>query len=679
MASIPPSIGRVPNSLVSLLTTRNINSTQTQLLREQIGLSTGLRVQRPSDDAVASSVIGAIDRDLETASQRDRNMSHAAALLGNIDASLAEINEGLLEAKGIAASQIGVGSDESTRRSQAQVVDAIIDGMVGQLNSSFADVHLFAGGRTGEEPIERIGTGFRYRGEGQGLFTDLGPGIRFPSTIGADSAIGALSSRVKGDVDLNPQLTMGTLVRDIRGPMGPDPELGSLQVTIDSGTPPATTVSVDVSGAETVADVAYAIEAAIRDSDPAALSGGFPSSMTTSGERLSLANIAAGYTITFNDASAGTTAQALGLDGFAFTQATPTSTVPNTELDPLVTEFTTLAQLNPASPVVAGDIVFRNGGAQGTVSVNPGMTVGELKEAIARLDLGIRLEVDESGDSFNVINELSGSKMSIEESGSLAATSLGIRTLSGTTALSVFNDGRGVVIADGETDPTTGLPDPNRNIDFEITMTDGTVVPVDLVPGDLDSVDDLLARINFEAAVVGAGATFTARLAANGNGIEFEDTSGGAGQLSIESLNGFAAEDLGLLDGASSGGPPATIVSSDRATVRVDSTLSTLIELRDALLANDEIGIELAGERLESDLDHVIRARGLVGARASRLEDSQERLQDVTLLNQEIKSSLQDLDYVEASVRFSTLQAQLQAAQQTTVTISQLTLLNFLG
>jgi len=276
------------------------------------------------------------------------------------------------------------------------------------------------------------------------------------------------------------------------------------------------------------------------------------------------------------------------------------------------------------------------------------------------------------------VNELSGSRLSVEESGNLTATTLGVRTFAQSTPLSAFNDGRGVVIADGETDPTTGLPDPQRNVDFRVTLADGSTFDVDLVEADTVDVGTLLAAINAEAATAGFGGVFSAGLSNTTNGIVFQDTTGGGGSVSIESLNGFAAEDLGLLDGTFTGGAPATFQGEDRATVRVDSLFTTLLDLRDALTSNDERGITFAGDRLEQDIDRLITTRALVGSRAARVEDEVVRLEDTTLLDISIRSQLIDLDYVEASTRFSLLQFQLQAALQAAASIRQISILNFL-
>jgi len=350
------------------------------------------------------------------------------------------------------------------------------------------------------------------------------------------------------------------------------------------------------------------------------------------------------------------------------------------DLNPAVTERTRLGDMAPATALdFTSDITFRNGTRTGTVTPTPGMTVGEFAEAVRRLDLGLRVEVNESGDSINIGNEVSGLRMAVEEGGGEAATRLGIRTLKSTTPLSQFNDGRGVEIAHGEVDET-GAPDPNRNVDFEITLSDGTSFTVDLEPADVTDVGSVLTKILAEAAGAGLAlpGDFSANFSSGPNGIVLQDNLGGPDPIEVRSLNGYAAEDLGLLSGTSSPGTPAVLTGEDRATVRVDSLFTTLVDLRESLASDDQRGITFAGERLEADLDRLTVARAQVGGRTQRIEASQQRLEDRTVLDESIKSDLQDLDLYEASTRFNLLQVQLQATLAAAAQTTPLSLLNFL-
>ncbi len=675
MGVSPSSLVRVPNLLAARTAMGGLARTSLEMLRVQEQLSSGRAISRPSDDAVRSSVLLTLDETLERTQQRMRNFQHAQSLMGTADAALAEAATLARDAISVATSQIGVGSDATTRANQSIVIGSMLDEMLTTANRKFTDVFVFGGAKSGAEPIERFLGGFRYTGRGDGLRTDLGEGIGFPVTMSAEAAFGALSARVKGDVDLNPVLTRGTRLEDLRGTSGRGVTLGQIRATVDPGGAPVT-VDIDLSGATTVGDVLDRIESAIRLTDPAALGGVFPAGAGTSGEGLSL-SVAAGYTINFADAGLGTTTADLGIGGFTFTNVAPTN--PAGAMDPKLTDFTLMSDLNPSVALTYGDVVFRNGSNLGTVTVTAGMSIGEFKQRVAALGIGVRAEISAEGRGLDVVNEVSGLKMAIEEGGALTATTLGIRTMKDTTAISVFNDGRGVVIADGAIDPVTGLPDPVRNLDFRVTLRNGGTFDVDLIPGDMASVATLLSRINTAAAGAGFAAVFSAGLSTGANGIVFADSSGPVtGQTGVTTLNGHAAEDLGLLEGTYTAGGTAIFAGTDRARARVDSVFSTLLELQGSLSGNDQRGITLAGERLGQDVDVLTRARALVGSRSQRVESARTRLEDSNLLTEKIRSELADVDYTEAATRFSLLQLAQQAGLATSARSLSLTLLDFL-
>jgi flagellin-like hook-associated protein FlgL len=680
MGAIPSYLGRVPTLLASQVNLRQVSGTNADLLRTQTQLTSLKRVNRPSDDPVASTLIDRLNRDIASTDQRERNLTHASSTLNTIDQVIGQLTDSVRDAKQVASSQVGVGSDTATRRQQASVIDATIQEVFAAMNRDYAGIQLFGGSATATRPISQFNGAFRYHGEGEGLVTDLGDGVDVPITIAADLAVGALSARVQGAFDLNPRVTPSTKVSDLRGnALGQT--LGSLTVNIDPGTGPVS-ATVDLSNAETVGDVADLIESAIRQTVPGALTGAYPAGVDVLNNGLGL-NIAAGHTITFTDGPSGTTAQALSLSGFTFNTASPFNTNPGSDLNPVVTDETQLGDLLPASAVAYGGIVLTAGGRSGTVTTSATMTVGEFKEAVKRLNLGVRVEVSSSGDTINVLNELAGQRLSISESTPGAASSLGIRSILTTTPTKQFNDGKGIEIADGVLNPLTGLPDPAKNVDFRVTLSNGASFDVDLVPGDLGTVQDVLNRINTAAAAagqtIGTGAgQFQARLSATGNGIELSDTHGGPSAIVVAKLNGRAAEDLGLLDAKATTGTPATLAGSDRTSVRVDSLFSTLIELRNALQNDDVRGITLAGGRLDADLERLATAQATVGGRAKRVEDAVDKLKDTDTLNKSVKSQLEDLDVIEASGRFALLQTQLQAGYSVVSQTRQLSLINFL-
>lgn len=664
MSVIPSHLSRVPTMLSSSMMQRSIMGAQNRLMQAQLQLASGKMINRPSDNPIAASAVSVLDGILEQRSQRLRNLSHADSVLGTIDQALADATDLLIEAKGIGSSQIGITSDPQTRQNQAMVIDSILNEMFNLSNRKYQDLHLFGGSATGSAPfVERLG-GFLYRGVGPGMATDLGLHHALPITMSGQQAFGATSARVQGALDLDPRMTAETRLSDLDGAQGLGIRLAAVNVDINGSD-----FTLDLTGARTMGDILDRLSTFFNEIDPAMLGAGGVSIDPATGNRLNI-DLNAGYVVTITDLTGTTTAADFGLSAAPFENGVNATGL---DLNPRLTELTPISALSGVT-VPLGTIRVSNGVTTRDVDLAAVTTVRELMNEINGLNIGIRVEIAPSGDRLNMVNELSGGRMSIAEvAGGTTATELGIRSFSGSTLLKDFNHGRGVEILSGNVDPVTGLADPARDIDFRITLKDGRDFEVDLA-GAL-TVQDVLEAINAAASTAGIPpGDFEAGLASDGNGIALTDNTAG-GTFRVEAVNGsFAAEHLGIL-GSTTG---ATFTGGDRATVAVESAFSHLIALRDALRGNDELGITLATGKLEGSINRFAEARAESGVRARQVTRQTMREEDLTVQDVSLRSILQDLDYTEAAIRFSNLQVQLQASLTTAAQSSSLSLLDFL-
>ncbi len=656
--SIPSNLARVPNQLASSIVLSAIGGTSRQLLNTQIQLATGLAINRPSDDAVGTGRIAVLDDVIERRDQRLRNLSHADSVLANVDAALGDASEIILEAGSIGLSQIGIGSDETTRSNQAAVINSMIDSLNAIANRQYQDMYLFGGTATRAEPFGGLLGGLQYRGSGDGLATDLGLSRSVAITMSGGEAFGALSARVQGDRDLNPDMVANTKLADLNGARGLGVALSSINVDVNG-----TDLTVDLTTAHRVGDIISLVEAEIQTVDP----GATVEIDAATGDRFRITP-SAGVTVTISDLGADAAAADLGLAG-----TYPPGGAAGSDVDPSLTVLSPVSALSGVT-VPLGTLRLENAGQVRDVDLSGAENIEDIMNAVAGVGLGIRVEIAESGDRLNFINELSGANMSVGEvGGGMTATELGVRSLTTSTRLADFNDGRGVGIITGSVDPLTGLPDPAGDRDFSVTLKDGRSFDVDLA-GAAD-VQDVLDAINAAAGAAGLlPAEFSAGLAQTGNGIELTDNTAGTDTV-IAALNGSSASfDLGL-HGSHAG---ATITGEDRATVAVDSVFTHLIALRDALLADDTDGISLATDKLQQDVTRLAEARATAGVRMQRVVQATVREEDLRLQDIGLRSEVQDLDYAEAAIRFSSLQQQLQAGLQTGSQALQLSLLDFL-
>lgn len=682
MTTLPSGIGRVPNLLINQLSLANLTRTNLDLLRVQEQLMTQKQVNRPSDDAVKAASISVLNDRLNRSDQRKRNLQHAEAAIGQLDSAMAEVYNIALEGKDIASQMASTLNTAGDRAAQAKIVDQLLNSLLNQANGQSVAGYMFGGSQTGTAPMVEFNGAYRYMGDGNGVTTDLGMFSSVPITLGGSSAIGGVSSRIKGSVDLNPGLSGSTRLADMLGNRGAGVTLGTIEMSINGGA----RISIDLAGADTAQDIDDKITSAIKAYETANSTTVLaPAGISVSGDHFTV-NVAGANTIDFYDPGTGVTAQDLGLAGLTFNSGNANAL----DAQPKLTWQTSIGQLQGVSGAL-GQIKINNAGKSAIINLGSAGTLQDVRNLIEGAGLGVRVEINDAGNGIDIFSEVSGGKkqaLSIEEvSGqNSTATRLGIRSLAATTAISDFNEGRGVRIVNNVTDPTTGTATYALNKDFTITLGNAaaTRISVDLRPQDMASVATIIARINAEAgpqlAAAGlAGTDLVAGLSDGGNGIVLTQSNTFTNPISVaKENNSNAAEDLGFLGGTYNAGS-ASFTGEDRAKVRVDNLFTRLIDLRDSLNANDTVGITRAAEDLQQVIDKITLTRGEVGGYGKAVDFATTVEEDRATVDKKVRSELQDVDFTEAATRYSLLQTQLNAGMQVTGRISARTLLDFLS
>lgn len=688
----PQPISRISLMMTSGSALSNMTRTNLSLFDVTNQLSSNRRVNRASDDSVAAAAISVLNNRIAQSAQREVSLRHAGNVLGALDTSLSQATDIARDAQSLASSQIGLTSDTTTRRQQASVVDSMLRKLYDLVNQTHdgspQGVYLYGGSTAGTRPLQEVSGGYRYVGRGSGVVTDLGLSDGVPITIGGNNALGETSSRVRSAKDLNPALNLNSQLTDLGGARGLGIGLGVVNFTFSGS---AAVGSVDLTGAASMNDVVVRVRSAIESYETAngvTILG--PSGVTVAGNGISIDVVAAGAaTLTFTDPSNGRTAADLGLTASPFTNATPVGS----DLNQRLTWQTPVNSLSGVStPLGSIRARFVNAGVSSItdIDLSGAQTLDDVRSIVQTTAPGLRVEINQAGTGINIVSEIAGPELHIEEvpGGANTATELGIRSFDTTTSIADFNDGRGVRIVDGVNDPVTGVPTAALNSDFRVTLGNGQYFDVDLRPQDLTDVQTVTARIQAEfAAAIGtqnntaapalAAGQFNIGLTTGING--FSMSSSVAGAISIKGLNNSAAaEDLGLtnltLDGASS-----TYVAQDRAGVRVQNIFSDLIALRDSLLRDDSAGITQAAASLNTNADRLSAAHALVGTYAQRVDiaDSDRSLR--LTADQKTKSELQDVDFAEAATRYSQLQTSLEATLRIAGQAGSKSLFDFLG
>ncbi|MCA9253549.1 MAG: flagellar hook-associated protein FlgL, partial [Phycisphaerales bacterium] len=279
-----------------------------ELFTGQGRLASGQRFQTPSEDPGSAARVLNMSEILGEQSQFITNIRHAADTLDATDVSMGEVSALIIDAQAIASQNIGTLSSPAEREAAAELIASIRDQLVAVGNRTFEGRYLFAGRDTDRQPFIETIDGVRYVGDTGDVYARTDVDELTPINLPGNVLFGAISSQVRGTVDLNPIISDGTRLEDLSGARELGIRKGSFQIVEDGA---AGVVTVDITSADTAGDVVQLINDAAT-----AAGAGFTATLTNNG-----ITVTPGATpISIRDISTGTTAGDLGI-----TTAAPTA------------------------------------------------------------------------------------------------------------------------------------------------------------------------------------------------------------------------------------------------------------------------------------------------------------------------------------------------------------------
>ena len=639
---------RTTSYLSSQMMNWNMQKTSLDLFRAQQQVASGNKYAAPSEGSGSVSAILQLKAQLDCRKQWDNNLEHASLLLNNTDAAFAEMTGILQEATSIASGQVGSDANSGTREDQAVVIDQQIQSLLNLVNQQTMGVSLFGGNNgaaAGDDIMVSFMGGYRYTGGYDNLTTVYGANSSQPINTNGKQALGEVVAKIESNKDYNPKITGSTKLSDLAGATGQGINKGSLSVTVNS-----TPITVDLSNAQTLDDVALRLNTAINKINPGA------GKVIFEDNQLAL-EAGPGNTISINDIGTGSVASELGIE----ISATGSTTL-GKDLNPRMTTSTKLVDLSAPIDFTSG-LKVTQGDTTKTIDFSSCVTVEDMMREVEKANMGIHLEINESGTAFNLVNEVSGTHLTVGENGGTTAQNLGIATLGDSTELASFRDGAGVESVQGKTD-------------FKITTHNGTSFEVD-VTGAL-TVEDVINRVNDAASAAGltVGTDFSVGFASDGTGITFTDNTTGAVDFEIKNINdSLAAEHLGIVGNA---GGAKTFTSKDNAKLSVNNIFTDMQNLFNALNNNDTSGITFAASKLEGETDRLILARATVATEAKRVSSQQSRSSDLKLAEESMLKQLEEVNPTEVASQYALLQVQMSAILQLSAQNLQNNLMDYL-
>ncbi|MDA1055709.1 MAG: flagellar hook-associated protein FlgL [Planctomycetota bacterium] len=519
-ALYPVASNRASEQLLQARLQSQFNFDRLELVRLQDQVSTGIRLTTPSDDAPAATRAITIQRLLEEKRQIITNVNTTSSYVAATGNALTRVSDLLISVRANALSAVDSTNSDSERKVIADEVNRTIEQLVNVGNQKFRGRYLFAGSKTTQSPFDLRGTHVVYEGNEVNLRSLVDASFLLNANVTGAEVFGAISSEVRGTVDLDPILTLDTKLSTLRGGLG----ITKGSFLISDGT---STKTINIASAETVGDVVRLIESNPPDGRQITVR------LTNNALAIDIDDAGAGN-LTIREVSGGTTAKQLGIFnslGGGIQRLFGEDLEPRLQLTTRLTDVLgSRASVVLESTGVDNNIfieAIENGEEINGVTVNfvsTGVVAGDgavavFDEVNRVLKIDVNPGVTRAGTVVNAINatgqfvaQLDG-KTDTDNSGTgpiqLAATG----TFTGGSGI-LFDRESGIQIVNG---------DQTHTITFETAET----------------IEDVLNLLN------GSAASVSARIAADGKSIEVRSRLSGS-NFAIGENGGTTATEFGI-------------------------------------------------------------------------------------------------------------------------------------
>lgn len=189
------------NSLLQMTTTF------ARLSAAQMEVSTGRRINAPSDDPTGTAQSLTLQNHLDVLEQYNRTLTQAKGYLNTTDGALSSVSELVRQARTLAVQAGSTTTTKEAEDSLAAQVQSIIKSLGTIGNSTYGNRYLFAGQRSDTTPfVENTTGGFDYKG-GQAATND--------DAIRLDVGVGdSVQVNVSGEEAILPVIQVLTELRD---------------------------------------------------------------------------------------------------------------------------------------------------------------------------------------------------------------------------------------------------------------------------------------------------------------------------------------------------------------------------------------------------------------------------------------------------------------------------------
>ncbi len=186
----------------NMLVDRSVNRLQlglSNLASVQERLSTGRRLNRPSDSPTDTTSAMRLRSSLKAVEQQSRNAQDGLGRLGLVDQTLSTVSENIRRAREIALQGANTGGlDQNARNALATELDHIRAHLLGQANTTYLTRPVFGGVTAGSQAYDATGT---FTGTPGAIPRRVGDDVRVDVSVDGRSVFGDGTTSVFAEIE----------------------------------------------------------------------------------------------------------------------------------------------------------------------------------------------------------------------------------------------------------------------------------------------------------------------------------------------------------------------------------------------------------------------------------------------------------------------------------------------
>jgi flagellar hook-associated protein 3 FlgL len=145
---------RITNNIIQSNVLANLQTNLRRVAESQQQVSSGLRIQKPSDDPAGAARAIQTRGSIRALDQYQRNIAMANSRAASEETALGQLGDLLTRAKELGMSQGSATADEATRAITKAEVDQLLQAAIQLGNTKFGDEYLFGGQRADRAPFD---------------------------------------------------------------------------------------------------------------------------------------------------------------------------------------------------------------------------------------------------------------------------------------------------------------------------------------------------------------------------------------------------------------------------------------------------------------------------------------------------------------------------------------------